>query len=192
LARNASSSGQADAERGDGADILAAATPPAIEVQTVERGDVQRPSGVRFGSLVHAVLATIDLDADMVAIRAAVVMKARFFDSTAEETEAAVVVVETALRHPVMRRAAASVTKERLRRETPVFLTLEDGTLAEGVVDLAFREQDVGFDGWTVVDFKTGNEFESASARYFAQVSLYAQAVGAATRLPTRGIILVI
>jgi ATP-dependent helicase/nuclease subunit A len=137
-------------------------------------------------------LATINLDADLATIRAAAVVQARFFDSTAEETGAAVVVVDTALRHPVMRRAAASATKERPRRETPVFLTLGDGTLAEGVVDLAFRDQDVEFNGWTVVDFKTDHEFAASSARYLAQVGLYAEAVGAASRLPTRGIIFVI
>jgi len=64
--------------------------------------------------------------------------------------------------------------------------------LAEGVVDLAFREQDAEFDGWTVVDFKTDHEFASSSARYQVQLGLYAQAVSAATRFPTRGIILVI
>ena len=45
-----------------------------------------------------------------------------------------------------------------LRRETPVFLRLEDGRLAEGVVDLAFREP--GGDDRVAVDFKTDQELE--------------------------------
>jgi hypothetical protein len=62
-------------------------------------------------------------------------------------------------------------------------------SLAEGVLDLAFREETPDFDGWTVVDFKTDRGFSSASGHYLAQVGL---AVKAATGLPTRGIILVV
>jgi ATP-dependent helicase/nuclease subunit A len=46
-----------------------------------------------------------------------------------------------------------------LRRETPVLLTLDDGSLVEGVVDLTFREDTPDFIGWTVLDFKTDREF---------------------------------
>jgi len=60
------------------------------------------------------------------------------------------------------------------------------------VIDLAFREQSADFNGWTVVDFKTDQEFSTESAHYMTQVSLYARAVQAATGLPARGIILVI
>jgi len=55
---------------------------------------------------------------------------------------------------------------------------LEEGSLVEGVIDLAFREGDV----WTVVDFKTGREFKRSSERYIMQVSLYSEAVRVATR----------
>jgi len=64
--------------------------------------------------------------------------------------------------------------------------------LAEGVLDLAFREADANFDGWTVVDFKTDREFSNASGHYLAQVRLYVQAVTAATKMPARGMILVV
>jgi ATP-dependent exoDNAse (exonuclease V) beta subunit len=66
------------------------------------------------------------------------------------------------------------------------------GTLAEGVLDLAFREKGADFDGWTVVDFKTDREFSTASGHYLAQVRLCTQAVAAATKLPARGVILVV
>jgi ATP-dependent exoDNAse (exonuclease V) beta subunit len=60
------------------------------------------------------------------------------------------------------------------------------------VLDLAFREQTSDFDGWSVVDFKTDQEFSSAPSRYIAQVDLYVRAVQAATDLLARGIILVL
>ena len=46
---------------------------------------------------------------------------------------------------------------ERCHRELPVHLRLEDGRLLEGVIDLAFLEQD----RWVVVDFKS----DAASTR---------------------------
>ena len=45
---------------------------------------------------------------------------------------------------------------------------------------------------WTVVDFKTGREFEANRSEYAKQVSLYATAIETATKLPTRGVLLVI
>lgn len=133
-----------------------------------------------------------DLDADVEAIRASAAANARMFDATTEETEAANVAVTAAVRHPVLRRAAASARKGEIRRETPVLLALGDGSMAEGVLDLAFREQTPEFDGWTVVDFKTDREFSTAPDQYRAQVGLYPQAVKMATSLPARGIILAI
>jgi len=64
---------------------------------------------------------------------------------------------------------------------------LEDGTLIEGVVDLAFRE--VG--GWTVVDFKTDARPDSHS-QYAAQLRLYCAAITAATGLPARAALLAV
>jgi ATP-dependent exoDNAse (exonuclease V) beta subunit len=85
-----------------------------------------------------------------------------------------------------MRRAALASAHGDLRREVPVQLRLENGTLAEGVVDLAFREKTVEGDRegnpvWTVVDFKTDKEMEAGRDHYEAQVRLYAQAVERAT-----------
>jgi ATP-dependent helicase/nuclease subunit A len=88
-------------------------------------------------------------------------------------------------------RSAAGVTASHLRRETPVLLRQEDGTLIEGVVDLAFREEDTA-KGWTVVDFKTDREFELRQSEYTAQVAFYAEAIGKATKASTKGILLVI
>jgi hypothetical protein len=82
--------------------------------------------------------------------------------------------------------------RAEVRRETPIILKRPDGILAEGVVDLAFRENNSGSPHWTVVDFKTGREFASSRSEYVKQVSLYATAIEKATNLPTRGILLII
>ena len=126
------------------------------------------------------------------AIQASAAINGRILGATEEEIDAAVAAVGGALAHPVLRRAAASAGKGGLRRETPVLLTLDDGSLVEGVVDLAFREDTLDFAGWTVVDFKTDREFEASSARYITQVRVYSEAVGAATNSPTRGTLLVV
>jgi ATP-dependent exoDNAse (exonuclease V) beta subunit len=68
---------------------------------------------------------------------------------------------------------------------------LDDGSLVEGVVDLAFREDAPDFAGWTVVDFKTDREFAVSSARYLAQVRVYSEAVRVATDAAVRSIVLV-
>jgi len=102
------------------------------------------------------------------------------------------VAVGATLNHPILQRAAASARKGGLRRETPVLLRLDDGSLVEGVVDLAFREDTPDFIGWTVLDFKTDREFATSSDRYIAQVSVYSEAIRAATGLPSRGILVVV
>jgi ATP-dependent helicase/nuclease subunit A len=162
-----------------------------VVVEVMERGGRQRPSGRRFGTLVHALLASIDLDAGVDAIETGAAINGRLVGATEEEVQAAVATVGGALTHPILRRAAASALKGQLRREAPVLLRLDDGSLVEGTVDLAFHENTSDFVGWTVVDFKTDGEFEGRSYRYIAQVRVYSEAVSAATGSPARGIILV-
>jgi ATP-dependent exoDNAse (exonuclease V) beta subunit len=161
-----------------------------VEEVTVDRAT--RPGGRRFGTLVHALLAVIDLDAAPQALLDAAQLQGRLVGASDEEIAAAAVAARAALGHPVLRRAAKGTA---LRRETPVLLRMDDGTLAEGVVDLAFREAGNG-DGesprWTVVDFKTDREIESRRAVYAAQVRLYAEAVERATGEPARGMLLVV
>lgn len=66
----------------------------------IERGDTGRPSGRRFGVLVHATLASIDLDADVDAIQALAAINGRFIAASDEEMKAAVVVVGASDTHP--------------------------------------------------------------------------------------------
>ncbi|MDQ3418707.1 MAG: PD-(D/E)XK nuclease family protein, partial [Acidobacteriota bacterium] len=86
------------------------------------------------------------------------------------------------LRHELMNRARASA---RLRRETPITWTQKDGMLIEGVLDLAFDEDE----GTTVVDFKTDHELSAGESRYRAQLQKYVDAVSLATARPARGIL---
>ena len=164
-----------------------------IQVEIVKcPSSPERPSGRRFGVLVHAILADVDLQSSPEAVWVAAGIHGRLVDATEEEVQAAAATVETTLSHPIMRRAARAADNDGLHRETPILLQRADGTLAEGTVDLAFREEAPDFNGWTVVDFKTGGEFEGNQARYISQVALYAESIGKATSLSTRGILLVV
>lgn len=191
LAHAAGGANARDARPGDAA-AASATQQPEVRVEVVEHRVVERPGGRRFGGLVHAMLASVCLDAGADAIEAAAAINARLFGTSDEERAAAIVTVTSALAHPIMRRAARAAAMGGLRRETPVLHRLEDGTLVEGVVDLAFREATEEFAGWTVVDFKTDREFANSSSGYIAQVRLYSQAVAAATGAAAHGVLLVI
>src|SRR6185369_13040497 len=168
------------------------ATPPPVTVEQVPRNTSDRPGGRRFGALVHAVLATVDFQADEAGVRAMALVQSRTVGATVEETTAAVQTVLAVLAHPILRRAAMVDPLGRVQRETPIFLRLEDGSLVEGVLDLAIREEVGGRPCWTVVDFKTDREIANDRPRYENQVRLYAMAVSAATGEPARGVLLVI
>jgi ATP-dependent exoDNAse (exonuclease V) beta subunit len=165
------------------------ASQEAVSVMDVPLDRAGRPRGRRFGSLVHATLAEVPLEADGDSVAAVATLQGRLLGATSEEVAAASQAVRAALDHPVLRSAASSAEQGGLRRETPVFLRLEDGRLAEGVVDLAFREPDVG---WVVVDFKTDQELEPRRAIYEKQLRLYARAVAEATGEPARPVLLTV
>ena len=64
---------------------------------------------------------------------------------------------------------------------------MPDGTMVEGVVDLAFEESGQ----WHVIDFKSDRWVsEVGEAQYRRQVGLYAAAIGQATGKATTGTIL--
>ena len=136
-----------------------------------------RPSGPRFGTLVHATLATVALDATAAQIAEGVSLQARILGAPAAEVEAASAAVGAALAHPLMARAREAWRQGRCRRETPLAWRQPDGSLVEGVLDLAFEDAGV----WTVVDFKTDAEIAGELATYRRQVQLYASIVARAT-----------
>ena len=150
---------------------------PAPVVCMVEIArDLERPAGPRYGALVHAVLATIPLGASRNETDEVVGLQGRILGATTQEVESAGKVIAAVLGHPLMARARESARHGRCRRETPVTLAKE-GTLVEGVADLAFLEGDT----WTVVDFKTDGELETRLENYRKQVGIYAEAITLAT-----------
>ena len=161
----------------------------AVGFEALPAARGERPHGTRFGTLVHAVLAAADLGADAAALAELAALQGRLVDATPEEVAAAAVAAAQALEHPVLRRAARATA---LRRETPVLLRQADGRLAEGVVDLAFREETAKGARWTVVDWKTDREVGARRATYERQVGLYAEAISRATGEPAEGMLLVV
>jgi hypothetical protein len=93
---------------------------------------------------------------------------------------------------PIVSVGTGSAQEGLFGRETPVLLRRRDGSLAEGTVDLAFREATSDGAQWSVLDFKTDREFAPAAAHYVHQVRLYSEAISASTRLPCTGVLLVV
>ena len=145
-----------------------------------------RPSGRRFGALVHAVLAVTPLDASAAQVGEFARLEGRMLGATDAEMAAAGTVVIAALAHPILERARHADIVGGCRREAPVTMQVDDGTLVEGVVDLAFRDDGT----WVVVDFKTDRELEAALDVYRRQVRFYVQMVARATGEPARGVLM--
>jgi ATP-dependent exoDNAse (exonuclease V) beta subunit len=149
-----------------------------------------RPRGKRFGTLVHAVLAEVDLEAGSAAVAVVAAAQGRLLGAPLDEVTASAAAVVAALAHPLLQRAAASASRGDCRRETPVLLPLPNGAVIEGVIDLAFREPGDEGARWTVVDFKTDVELEGRRGKYETQVLLYVRAISEATGEPALGCLL--
>ena len=142
--------------------------PIMVQIAAVAKS-ARRAAGRRFGTLVHNVMRDVSLDADRSAIVQLVDWNTRLLGAPAEEREAAVAAVESALASPLVARAKAAA---RCHREYPLVLNLEDGRVLEGFIDLAFVE-----DGqWVIVDFKTDADTSSPDkrAQYERQLQWYA------------------
>jgi ATP-dependent exoDNAse (exonuclease V) beta subunit len=172
-----------------------------IAIERVRRA-ADRPRGKRFGTLVHAILAHIPLDATPVVIAAKAEFFGRMFDASPMEVAAASVAVSAALEAPLMRQAAAAATI--VRREAPLLLRLtptansadpdnaQPATMVEGVADLAFVERRNGTAQWIVVDFKTDFDLDRRLSEYRTQLAFYLRAIGQATAMPAVGYLLLI
>ena len=152
-----------------------------------------RPSGKRFGTLVHAVLATLPLDATAAEVNELAALHAKLFaapdderdaaagdrDQAADSTRASSCARGRSGRPPRVARSAGVAAHRRRRRR-------DRRTIVDGQVDLAY-ETDAG---WVVVDFKTDIEIASAQDAYKQQVALYVEAVQRATGQPATGVLL--
>jgi ATP-dependent exoDNAse (exonuclease V) beta subunit len=158
--------------------------PTVAVVEIARAGD--RPTGRRFGTLMHALLASVPLSDDADGIHRIAAMHGRIIGAPEEEIDAAAQAASAALAHPLFERARRAEQSGRCRREVPVLWRDSDGSLIEGVVDLAFEESS----GWTVIDFKTDDEIAGNESRYRRQVELYAAGLRAATGAPVSPILL--
>jgi ATP-dependent exoDNAse (exonuclease V) beta subunit len=195
-------------------EAVSAGRRPSLRVRTVrewaERGDALPPgpsspdlvrivdvaggrrltgaaaAGPAFGALVHAVLASVALDADAAEVARVAAIEARLVSAADEDVAAAAAAVSRALGAPILESARRADAAGRCRREAPVTLDLGDGDLVDGFVDLAFEEDGA----WIVVDYKTDRELTGeGEARYRRQVSLYVTAIASATGRDASGVI---
>jgi ATP-dependent exoDNAse (exonuclease V) beta subunit len=164
------------------------ASTSTARVSLVRVADARRSrlGGARFGRLVHEVLASIALTASLDEVSRSVAQHGRLAGADEDERAAATAAVVTVLEHPVLAPARAAARIGGCRRETPVTWTDRDGTLVEGVVDLAYEDEE----GWHVLDFKTDREIDAALEIYRAQLALYVNAVAQATARPTQGLLI--
>jgi ATP-dependent exoDNAse (exonuclease V) beta subunit len=165
-------------------------TPPEIEVLDFSRV-AGRPFGPRFGTLVHATLATVPLDASEHVIAAVARAQAQILPTAGrnryaeEEVYAAVEVVSSLLGDPLFDRVREADRDGRCDRELPITWKAPDGTLVEGTIDLAFEDAA----GLTVVDFKTDRELSTDLDRYRRQLTVYCQALGTVRKMAAKGIL---
>jgi ATP-dependent exoDNAse (exonuclease V) beta subunit len=170
-----------------GVEHALAVDPASITTIDVGRDETARSGGPAFGALVHAVLAQAPFDASTVALEEIAVIEARVLGLTSLEAGAAAEVVGRVFAHELIRRARLAAARGACRRETPVTLTLVDGTLVEGIVDLAFEQDGT----WWVVDYKTDRDLaQDGEHQYRTQIALYAAAIAAATGSAVMGCLL--
>jgi ATP-dependent helicase/nuclease subunit A len=160
---------------------------------TIEDAAVKtvRPSGKRFGTLVHALLASVPLAATAGEVDEHAALHAKLLGANDEERVAARVIAVNVLKHPRMAEArVAEAAGRQVWREAPVSLRTDDGLgvpqIVDGQIDLAYETET----GWMVIDFKTDIEIATAQDAYVRQVSIYLDAVRRATGRPATGLIL--
>jgi ATP-dependent helicase/nuclease subunit A len=157
-----------------------------VAILSIRPSAIGRPAGTSFGLLVHAVLADVPLDAPGATIDAVARAQGRALGAPDEAIAEAADTARRVLRHDLLERARAAAARGACRRETPVAMTDSNGTLIEGIVDLAFEEAG----RWTVLDFKTDIDLRQRQSDYVRQVRLYADAIADATGLPADAAIL--
>ena len=156
-----------------------------VEVIELPRA-ANRPSGRRFGTLVHAVLASVPLDGDVNIIQRLATIHGRILGASRDEVDAACDSVRVALADRIFEAARQAAQQGRCRREVPIVWRDSEGLLIEGVIDLAFEQAGT----WTVIDFKTDEEFRGDEPAYRRQVGMYAAAINAANGAPVAALLM--
>jgi ATP-dependent helicase/nuclease subunit A len=161
--------------------------PPAnftveVTVESIEKAP-SRPTGPRFGTLVHTMLRDAALNADRAALTPLAEVHGRLLGSTTEEVEAAIAAVAAALQHPLLERARKAT---RVHRELPIILRLDSNRVLEGVIDLAFESEG----RWQIVDFKTDADIAPNRAHYERQLDWYSLALSRLNNAPVHAYLL--
>ena len=147
-----------------------------IPVETITLpAEVGRPSGRKFGRVVHSILQHAESVEDVEALAQ---IWGRSHGATEIERDAAIQAARAALLW-IAQVAPAGGTRYR---EYPVMVRLADGAVVEGRIDLACSDST----SWIVIDYKTNRR----EVRNPAQVQIYALALERATGLPARAILL--
>ena len=144
---------------------------PALESVRLESTDAPRagrPHGKRFGVLVHAVLATVDLAANAETVTEVARTQGRLVDASAEEIAAASFAAARALEHPLL--AETSAAKEQCRRECPILGSCRRWLNRRRGARFGISRDRQARARWVVVDFKTDVELSARRADYERQV----------------------
>jgi len=160
----------------------------ARTVRVVDAGvfDPYRPTGARFGILVHALLAHVPLDATLEQVGKHAAVQARLLRASDEERAAAAAMVGRALQHALLDRARIARAAGRACRREVALGVVVDGVVVDGQADLLFDDGDC----WLVVDFKTDVEITGREAIYQRQVALYMDAVARVSGAAVEGALL--
>jgi ATP-dependent exoDNAse (exonuclease V) beta subunit len=165
-----------------------APTPPSLEsiIEEVKLSrDEQRPSGTRFGTLVHTILRDVRFDEGEARVRSLAELHGRLLGATREEIDSAPKPVLAVLGCDVIARAKRA---ERCHRELPLMLRTKEDDLLDGTMDLCFLEEGV----WIVVDFKTDLDPKVFRPKYLAQMRWYLTAMTRIMNRPARGVLLTV
>lgn len=167
-------------------EIADAAARIEVFASDADVADPLRPSGKRFGTLVHALVAHVALDAGPGEVAQMAAVQARMFGASDDERAAAAIIAGELLRHPLVDRARAAAAAGRMcRREVPLVVAV-GGVIVDGQADLLWDDGD----RWMVVDFKTDVDLGGSVAAYARQVALYLEALRRATGRPADGALL--
>ncbi len=148
--------------------------PVTVRCESLTPADPSRPSGRRFGTLVHTVLRDVPLDATTEGIARLAELSGRVLGAPDDERQAAAQSVAACLAHPLLRQAAGAA---RCHRELPVLAVAPEGELIEGTIDLAFEVEG----HWTIVDFKVTADLALHQPAYEAQLAWYVHALTGST-----------
>ncbi len=156
--------------------VLAASEQVRIQDAGVVIGGGPAPSGARYGTLVHALLAHVPLSAGAEDVARLAAVQARMLGATDGERAAAAECAARVLAHPVFARVRAAAAGGRLwRRELPLAVTVDD-VVIDGQADLVWDDGD----RLVVVDYKTDVAIGPAEPSYRRQIALYADALARA------------